>query len=202
MTWSPENVDMGIQSLLFQIYLILLSTLLSVNRQQLSVLDAHFTIAVTSSPLTVYLAVASVGDLFGIKTGLYKRIESHRLIIRALAAMILPLWFVLGMIAWMSGTAFRDSSCSGDLGLQSWFWSLVCILINFTLYPGLLANFDGMYSPLVIFLPVLFFLVKSRDQVGVDMRAYWRGASKPWGWLLTPCIFVKCAWYVPIVAIL
>ena len=72
VTWSPEKVDVAILSLLFQIYQILLLTLLSVNRQKLSVTDAHFAIGTTSSPLTMYLAVASIGDLFGTKTGLYK----------------------------------------------------------------------------------------------------------------------------------
>jgi hypothetical protein len=42
VTWSPGDVDVGIQSLLIQIYPILLSTLLSINRQQLSTSDARF----------------------------------------------------------------------------------------------------------------------------------------------------------------
>ena len=180
MTWSPENVDMGLQSLLFQIYPILLSTLLSINRQQLTVDDAHFVIAVSSSPLTVYLAVASIGDLFGIKTGLYKRIKSHRLVTRALGAMILPLWIGLSMTTSISGKAFKDSSCE-DTGFIVWLLNLAFLLVNFFAFPGILSSISRNFTPLVIYPPILFFLVKHRSQVGVGIRAHRKGVSAPWG---------------------
>ena len=69
MTWSPGDVDVGIQSLLIQVYPILLSVLLSIdvniNKNQLSTFDAAFALTLSSSPLTVYLVVASIGDLCG-----------------------------------------------------------------------------------------------------------------------------------------
>ena len=140
MTWSPENVDIGVQSLLFQIYPILLSTLLSVNRRQLSTFDAYFALLLSSSPLTVYLVAASIGDLLGIKTGLYKRIKSHRRIIRALGAVVLPLWTGLGMTTWMSRTAFTNSSCPGDFSFGGWLMDTVLNLPASIVSPGLVGT--------------------------------------------------------------
>ena len=208
MTWSPENVDMGVQSLLFQIYPILLSTLLSINRQQLSVLDAQFAILVSSSPLTVYLVVASIGDLFGIKTGLYKRIKSHRLIVRALGAVVLPLWTGLSMTTWMSRKAFKDSSCSDDFNFGPWLWDTMLNLPASIVSPGFIGDHFGNSSEL-IFLPIPFFLVKSWGQMVVCILADWEGVSEPWrlfctpwGWLIITWMHVKCAWCVLIVVTL
>jgi ribose/xylose/arabinose/galactoside ABC-type transport system permease subunit len=111
VTWSPGDVDIGIQSLLVQIYPILLSTLLSINRQQLSTSDASFALVLSSSPLTIYLVFASICDLFGIHTGLYKRIKTYPLIIRTLGALVLLLWTTLSMVSGLSPSAFKDSSC-------------------------------------------------------------------------------------------
>ena len=208
MTWSPENVDMGILSLLFQIYSILLSTLLSINRQQLSSFDAYFALLLCSSPLTVYLVVASIGDLFGIKTGLYKRIKSHRLIICALGAAVLPLWTGLSMAAMMSRKAFKDSPCLFNSGFETWLMYTLFNLPTSIVYPGAMGYIVGNFSTL-IFLPVLFFLVKSWDRVVVGILAYWEGVSEPWkllctpwGWLIITWMHVKCAWCVLIAVIL
>ena len=208
VTWSPEHVDIGIQSLLFQIYTILFSTLLSVNRQQLSVVDAIFAIAASSSPLTVYLVVASIGDLVGIKTGLYKQIKSHRLIIRALAALVLPLWIGLSIATQMVQTGFKDGSCWYHSSFEEWFMDGISTLLASVGSPGLLGIYFGQISALVL-LPIPFFLVKSRDQVVVCIIAYWEGVPEPWrlfrtpwGWLVITWVYAKCIWYVPIVVVL
>ena len=207
VTWSPENVDMGVQGLLFQNYLTLLSTLLSVNRQQLSIINARYALWVSSSPLTVYLVVASIGDLVGIKTGLYKRIKSHRLIIRALAALVLPLWIGSSMTLWMSTNAFVGSSCFRAMSFKTWFEDIISALSASIETPGLLGIMYGRISAL-FFLPIPFFLVKSWDQVVAGILAYWKGVPEPWrlfctpwGWLVITGMHVKCAWCVPIVAV-
>ena len=206
VTWSPENAGVGIQSLLFQIYQILLSTLLSINRQQMITPDAHFAIQATSSPLTVYLAIASIGGLFGTKTGLYKRIKSHRLFIHALGVLILPLWTGLSMTTWVSRKAFKDSSCLYNSSFLGWLVYLFWYFLYSIGFPGLLT---GVYfvAPIVVFLPILFFLFKSQSQVVAGIRAYLKGVPEPWrrilfftplGWIVLLGVFVKCAWCVPI----
>ena len=210
VTWSPENVDVGILSLLFQIYQILLSTLLSINRQQMTSPDAHFAIQATSSPLTVYLAIASIGGLFGIKTGLYKRIKSRRLIIHVLGALILPLWTGLSMTTWMSRKAFKDSSCVYKFSFVDWLVYLCWYFVYSVGFPGLLSSFYYV-APIVVFLPILFFLFKCRSQVAAGIRAYLKGTSGPWrlillftplGWIVLLGVFVKCAWCVSVATIL
>ena len=201
---------MGIQSLLFQIYQILLLTLLSINRQQLSASDAFVAAYTTSSPLAVYLAVASISDLFGTRMGLYKRIKSHHLIIRGLGALVLPLWTGLSMITWVSRKAFNKSSCSHTT-FADWLMYLLFYVFTFITSPGFLYGFLPPYTPTLVFLPILFFLVKCRSQVAAGVRAFLKGASEPWrlilfftplGWIVLICVFIKCAWCVPVATIL
>jgi hypothetical protein len=70
VTWSPGDIGVGVQASFVQIYPILLSTLLSINRQTLSLYDANFALILTSSPLTVDLVFASIHELCGFETNL------------------------------------------------------------------------------------------------------------------------------------
>ena len=201
VTWSPEDVDVGVQSLLVQIYPILLSTLSSVKSQQLSQTDATFALDLSSSPLTVYVVVASVGDLFGIKTGLYKRIKSHRPIIRALGAIVLPLWTGLSLALYLLDGAFtctRQELPDHCISMTFTGWLLRLLVLFGYSFSGGLDPIPGLGFA-IISLPIAYFLFKDRVQVNAGVRAHWNGTSNPWRKLLVPWIFVSCAWYVPII---
>jgi ribose/xylose/arabinose/galactoside ABC-type transport system permease subunit len=143
VTWSPEDVDVGIQSLLVQIYSILLSTLLSINRQQLSLLDAGFALTLSSSPLTIYLVFTSICNLFGIHTGLYKRIKTYPLIIRTLGALVPLLWTALSMVSGLSPSAFKDSSCA-------------ILTFGYWLHNTLIALFASLFAPTSFTVSLVF----------------------------------------------
>ena len=193
MTWSPEDVDVGVKSLLIQIYPILLSTLSSANSRQLSPADAYIALHLSSSPLTLYVVVVSIGDLLGIRTGLYKRIKSHRLIVRALGVMVLPLWIWLNLTYYLFDTAFGYGvdGCDG-FTFTNWLLHLAR-LIYFTFFPGVFPLLPFISTTLLI----LYVLFKNRVQMIGGVRAHWNGASNPWGRLLTPGMLVKCTWCVP-----
>ena len=189
ITWSPGDVDVGIQSLLVQFYPILLSTLLSINRDQLSTTDAFFALSLSSSPLTIYLVVTSIADLCGIQTGLYKRIKSHRFIIRTLGASLLLIWTGLSMTAVMSTSAFKDSSCA-TLTFVDWLWYVCEFLMNFFVFP-----IGVIRVPVIgweILIPWVVCLVRRWPQVREDVKLHSEGASR----LRVFCTWVKCAWCV------
>jgi len=187
VTWSPGDVDVGIQSLLIQLYTILLSTLLSINRQQLSRYDALFALTLSSSPLTVYLVVASICDLFGIHTGLYKRIKSHRLIIRTFGALLLLVWAGLSMTRTMSASAFKDSSCNTGTFVD-WLWYIVGFLMYFLMLAGGVGNVPGPGWAIII--PWVVCLARRWSQVRADVKLHSEGASR----LCVFCTWVRCAW--------
>ena len=183
---------MGIQSLLIQFYPILLSTLLSINRDQLSLWDAFFALTLSSSPLTVYLVVTSIADLCGIQTGLYKRIKSHHFIIRAFGASLLLIWTGLSMTAIMSATAFKDSPCLPARTFVDWLWYVAMFLAYFFMYPGGMTRFPGLVWVMVI--PWFICLARRWSQVRADVKLHSEGASR---WRVF-CAWVKCAWCVPV----
>ena len=188
VTWSPGDVDVGIQSLLVQFYPILLSTLLSINRDQLSYLDARFALTLSSSPLTVYLVVTSIADICGIQTGLYKRIKSHRFIIRTFGASLLLILIGLSMTTIMSATAFKDSPCFPARTFVDWLFYVAFFLLYFLIYPGGMGNFPGLMW--VIVIPWFICLARRWSQVRADVKLHSEGASR----LRVFCTWVKCAW--------
>ena len=195
MTFSPGDIDVGIRATLIQIYPILLSTLLSINTQTLSLFDARFALLLTSSPLTIYLVAASICYLFGFETNLYKRIKSYRRIIAILGALIPLLWLGLSLTLTFSDKAFKGSELCSNSHFKDWllnaFWS-------FVFDSPFQSNFGVGYFVLPAF--VLAFglcLFRRRSQVMKDLRADREGRSKLWGRLRIPWAFMKCAWCVP-----
>ena len=207
VTYSDGDVDLAIQSLLIQFYPILLSTLFSVKLKQdsiptLSLFDAEFALSVSSSPLAIYLSFASVCDLCGIRTGLFKRIKSHRHIIRTLGAFVPLLWTVLSTIKSLSNTAFLDSPCSPAVDFLDWLGDTAFFLISSLLSPGTYNSSYRFVGPrrllrgpgLAFLAPFFVLLFWRRSQVWADVQLSLDGASR----LRVPFTWVKCAWYVSI----
>ena len=197
MTWSPADVDVGIKASLTQSYPILLSTLLSINRNQLSVIDGYCALSLTSSPLAMYLAICSICDLFGVRTNLYKRVRSPR-IIRTLWVLSLPLWIALNFAALITSRAFIGGQVDHSWGfLEVIGIDFVEILTN----PFQTIPYAGFGCGPALTLLFLLCLFRRRSRVKADVQAHLERASKPWKWrsLWKILTFMKCAWYIPII---
>jgi hypothetical protein len=190
ITWSPGDVGTGVQASFLQIYSVLLSTLLSVNRQQLSIGDVYFALTLTSPPLAAYLVVASICEFCGTKTDLYKRVKSYRRIVYFLGVSIMPLWLGLTVVLYFSDCAFTDSTLMATestfrawLGeLASYAWNLILPGVCPFIYVGLIGVFPAL------------FLFRRWPLLAAEVRPCL--GSKPWGWLRLPCTFIMGAWYV------
>jgi hypothetical protein len=200
VTFSPGDIDVGIRATLIQIYPILLSTLLSINTPTLSLFDAAFALLLTSSPLTIYLVVASVCGLFGFETNLYKRIKSYRCTIRILGALIPLLWLGLSLTLTFSDKAFMGSQYCRNSSFKDWllitFWSLV---FDSPFQPGYFGVGYGILPAVALAFSLCLF--RRRSQVMKDLRADREGKPKLWGRLRIPWTFVKCAWCVSVVVV-
>jgi hypothetical protein len=197
VTFSPGNIDVGVRATLIQIYPILLSTLLSINTQTLSLFDANFALLLTSSPLTTYLVVVSICGLFGFETSLHKRTKSHRRTIRILGALIPFLWLGLSLTLTFSDKAFVGSEYCCGVSFKDWlsdlFWSLwLSPLGYFDLGLGILPAFTVAFG---------LCLFRRRSQVMKDLRADREGKSRLWGRLRIPWTFVKSVWCVSVVVV-
>ena len=194
VSWSTVGIDSGIKASLIQAYPILLSTLLIANRGQMCANDANYATIITSPPLVVYLTISSILDLLGVKTDLYQRIGSHRCIIRAFGALILPIWFLLSLIIGTSSRAFYNGK-GGEGWMFWWWWNLPIVL--FTSAYGFIG---------LVFLSFLaLFMYRRWSQVMADFRAYREGSDKPrwwcrpWWFVRCACAFTRYAWYVAVV---
>ena len=192
MTYSDGDIDLATQSLLIQFYPILISTLLSIKRGQLSVFDAYFALILSLSPLAAYLSFASMCDLCGIRTDLFKRIKYYRNIVRTLGALVPLLWTALAVIERFSGKAFLDSPCIPALTSLGWLNE------HFVTETILSLSAIGRFLPsglgLVVLFPFPVLLFRRRSQMWAHVQLSLDGASR----LHVPFARVKCAWYVSI----
>ena len=182
ITWSPADVDAGVQASLLQIYPILLSTLVSIKDHELATEDISYALILCLSPLTMYLVFASFCDLFGTKTRLYERITSYRRVIRAFAILVPFLWLALGITAVLLFRELKNGNMDGSPADVSPlvfldFFNFLSNLVVYSVFGSLL----GLY------------LFRRRSQVRADTRARAKGEV---GSLHAMCVYVKCAWCV------
>ena len=197
ITWSPAEIDVAVQASLIQFYPILLATLLSIHRQQLSLYDANFALLLTSSPLTVYLVAASACEFCGIETDLYKRIKSNRRAIRVFAILIPFLWLGLSVVLRLSDRAFKDSGLCHGSTFKDWLRDCRKFMIGSTTYPCQTTGpiFFGVFGTL--FCLCLF---RARSDLKKDIQTFLQKGHKSWkGRLRAPFILVKCVWCVSVV---
>ena len=176
-----------------QVYPILLSSLASINQQQLTSADVEFALRLCLSPLMIYLWFTSFCDLFGVKTGLYKRITSHPRIVRASMILALLLWLALHMTVHISGGTFLGGDRIQE-GFRSWIAGLgEDILVSTFFVTGLLSP-RILYPTFGSFFGLCLF--RRRSQVMEDVRDHLKGRSGLWRGFCAPWMFVKCAWCV------
>ena len=148
IAWSRAPIDGAVISYFIQLYSILLSTLLSINRQQLSLFDANHALIITLSFLVIRLVFTSFCNLSGIEIELSKRIQSHRATICTLGVLFLPLWFGVNLTILLSNRGFID----GELCSNSTFKDQ--LLVDPILLVTCLYLF--IYLFLLLFLLLLF----------------------------------------------
>jgi hypothetical protein len=95
--------------LLFQVYPIMLATAASINTDNLSLFDAHFAVAVTASPVSVYLAYSAARDVFNRPNTLFQKLTSGKTLIRCLGLALPVLWLAVNLTISFSPRAFRNS---------------------------------------------------------------------------------------------
>ena len=195
MNFSADSVDTGVISMIAQLYSILLSTLFSVNRQQLSLFDANYALMVTSSPFTMYLVFSSICDLFGFETGLFKRVETHRRVISFFGALLLPVWVGLRLTLSLSTTAFQDSKICGGPNFKAVLLDFILLFLPSTgPFTGVWYNLFGLIVVSLVVICVGWFGML----VGFLTRQ--EGEPGPWKRLLevwTPLF--KDVWCVSVV---
>jgi hypothetical protein len=108
--------------LLAQVYPIMLATAASINTDNLSLFDAHFAVAVTGSPVSVYLAYSAVLDLFNNPNTLFRKLAHGKTLIRCLGLALPVLWFAINLTISFSPRAFRNSpeNCQ-KMTIVGWF---------------------------------------------------------------------------------
>ena len=189
MLLSSADVEAGVIATLAQLYSILLSTLFSVGRQQLSLFDANYALIITSSPFTIYLVYSSIRDLLGFETHLFKCVQSYRRIISLFGALLLPLWLGLRFTLRLSTKAFNDS----ELCSNSTFEDLLLDLL--LLFAPLTGPAGGVWFVLFCLITASLFAIVM-GWLSVALNHYGGPPFSPWELLFSLWTAFYNAWYI------
>ncbi|EDR03024.1 uncharacterized protein LACBIDRAFT_307555 [Laccaria bicolor S238N-H82] len=120
LRWSGHDLKTSIFMLLSQVYPILIATASSIGSEDLSLFDAHYAVAVTASPITVYLVYSSFRDLFLGPNILFQKLMSSKAIVRYLGLMLPFLWLFVSLMTSFYTKAFRNSPLCRGMTLSLW----------------------------------------------------------------------------------
>jgi len=150
LTLFSSGIDTEIIAFIFQHYAILLSVLLSITRQQLSLFDANYALMVNSSPLAMHVVFTSIRDLLGFETDLFQRINSYPRTVRLFVVLLLPLWLGLKLALPLSSRAFTDSGLCSKSASPNFFLELKLPWILPSLEDGYLLCLSIFYQCVIV----------------------------------------------------
>jgi len=114
LRWDNHEAHTTILILLSQVYPILIATAASVGKTNLTLFDAHFALAVTASPVSVYFVYSSFRSLFARTPAhenlMFKNIKTGKNAIRVLGIALPFLWLAINIMTSFHSTAFSNSS--------------------------------------------------------------------------------------------
>jgi hypothetical protein len=148
--YSPEQDAAPTQALLLQVHSIMLSTLSSIGRSQLTIDDATCALRLTSSPITYNIVWWCVGSLYSK----LRRRESHtrrKPFVIGFSVLLIPLWIILFNVIALSQTAFKDSNQYDHDGA-----TYIDLLLTFFIPISSPLFLDPAYGGWVMFWPALF----------------------------------------------
>jgi len=201
LLWSKDDAQTSIFMLFSQVYPILIATASSIGRGNLSLFDAHYAVAVTASPMTVYLVYSSFRDVFHRPNILFQNpIGSSEAGVLYLGLLLPLLWLFVNLMTSFYTKAFSNSALCRDMTLS--LWIEFQIASNFVGILDVLGRRDlitdikkrgglGMVSLLGIWIFGIYLVRHKDDVYKYQTRRY--GLRGLPGWKR---IFLR-VWYAP-----
>ncbi|KAJ7915377.1 hypothetical protein B0H13DRAFT_2455968 [Mycena leptocephala] len=131
---STKNAQDAIRNMLFQIGAIVLCTLISIVRDQLSFFDGLFTLTVAHSPIAWYILWINGCSLYFWIRRRHKVIPANPVLCLALVCG----WISLHLVVWFKGRKFPHDNC-GSMSFKVYMQSVALQLVP-TLLTGLPAT--------------------------------------------------------------
>ena len=187
-----KPIDGQVITAIIQAYCILIPTLLSIGRQELSIFDANYALMVTASPFMIYVVLSSIRDILGFETGLFKRIKSHRRAVHFSVFLFLALWFGLRLTLRLSSKAFQDSELCSNPTFKD---LLVDFLLLFVPITGPTGGFWMILFISLVISPIALIIVWGWVAVSFLVRS-----EAPGPWEALSCLWtgMKDGWCVSI----
>jgi hypothetical protein len=112
----------SVYGLFSQVYPILLATVASIGGSMLSLFEAHFAVAVSASPISVYLAWKAVHDTCRTPDLLFHPVRYTRNTVALYLGLLLPLlWLTLNLMVSFHSMAFTNSYLCQGMTVGRWF---------------------------------------------------------------------------------
>jgi hypothetical protein len=187
----------------------MIATAASINTDSLSLFDAHFAVAVTASPVSVYLVYSAVRDVFNRPNTLFRKLNYWKTLIRYMGLALPVLWLGINLVISFSPRAFKNSpeNCQ-KMTLMDWlefqvlsnFVGVFDVMGNRDLWNDLLRRGGLGTISLILMWIWAIYLVRHRYDIlnEIRLREERQTANGVRKILLTIVDTVLASWWAPI----
>lgn len=198
----------SVYGLFSQVYPILLATTASIGRNNLTLFESHFAVAVSASPVSVYLAWMAFHDAFHTPAMLRHVMKNTKNAVALWLGLLLPcLWLTLNLVVSFRSNAFTNSYLCKGMNIPRWFeFQLVS---NFVGVLDVMGRRDlwsdlhgrgglGAVSVVALWVWGIYF-VHHRDDIVEALRKaskMYDGLPRWRRWPLRLWEIIKAPWYV------
>lgn len=176
-------------------YSILLSTLFSIGRNQLTVIDAHCAIRLATSPITLNLIWRCTGSLASrLRRKSYTYIKPA---VIAFSVLLVPILFTLFTVISFSWTAFEDSA-QYPHNVKQYIYDMIMLLLPIIwpmyldpAYGGWMPFFAAFFQWSLFLTWVVYTARHARDIIG-EWKDKKQESTSLWN---QPIAAIKLIWY-------
>jgi len=146
-----------------------------VHSRNLSLFDAHYSVAICASPLSAYVVFSSLLHCCGVKTFLFEKkilVANHQWIVAFFGVLLLLLWSVTSGVTSLSSTAYRNSNHCRHTTFNRWLEFIAVSTMNVFDVMGRRDLIDDLINRQGLGLVSLFclytwciFIVRRREEI-------------------------------------
>ncbi|KAG7096107.1 hypothetical protein E1B28_006783 [Marasmius oreades] len=115
IAWSKEDVvKESVNVVMLQNFVIMISSAIAMGRKDILVADAHFALALTMSPLSIYFVYSTFRFFRRRPNHLYDRLGSAKFITAAMSMILLICWVIFDLLIYFSNV-YKSEDCKVTL---------------------------------------------------------------------------------------
>ncbi|KAG7096108.1 hypothetical protein E1B28_006784 [Marasmius oreades] len=172
IAWSKEDVvKESVNVVMLQNFVIMIASAIAMGRKDLVVADAHFSLTLMVSPLSMYFVYSTYRFIRRRPNHLYDRLGSAKVITAMMLTILFICWIVFDLLIYFSNL-HKSNDCKSTL--LGW-------IFNKTFSLGIQLFFSSIPIALILLFWIVYFIRHFKD-ILEEHKRHMKKPVKPWKW--------------------